>query len=110
VDGGDFAQYLKLNYNRLSADTIRFYMAEMILILEYLHSYGIVHRDIKVNIYFYPKKPENIMMTMDGHIKLIDFGTAKIFDEKIVPKAILESYIMANQVRNKHKRQYEDNL
>lgn len=64
-------------------------MAEMILILEYLHSKGIVHRDVKViNIYIYIQ-PENIMMTLNGHIKLIDFGTAKVFNEKNCPKEIV---------------------
>lgn len=46
-----------------------FYVAEIVSILEYLHGVGITHRDLK---------PENIMLSKDGHIKLIDFGTAEI--------------------------------
>lgn len=38
-------------------------------ILEYLHGIGITHRDLK---------PENIMLSKEGHLKLIDFGTAEI--------------------------------
>lgn len=45
-----------------------FAIAEIINALEYMHKKGIAHRDIK---------PENILLTGGGHIKLIDFGTAK---------------------------------
>ena len=43
-------------------------MTELINALEYIHKRGIVHRDIK---------PENILLTAEGHLKIIDFGTAK---------------------------------
>jgi len=43
-------------------------MAELVLIIEYLHSNGIAHRDLK---------PENLMITSTQHLKIIDFG--KIF-------------------------------
>mmetsp|Transcript_24373 Transcript_24373/g.35771 ORF Transcript_24373/g.35771 Transcript_24373/m.35771 type:complete len:671 (+) Transcript_24373:193-2205(+) len=45
-----------------------FYLAEMILAIEFLHSMGIIHRDLK---------PENILLGADGHICLTDFGLAK---------------------------------
>ncbi|KAJ6230309.1 3-phosphoinositide-dependent protein kinase 1-related [Anaeramoeba flamelloides] len=57
----------------LDYEPTRFLIAQLILVLEYLYSQSIVHRDIK---------PENILFTESGHIKLCDFGTAKIIEEK----------------------------
>ena len=46
----------------------RFYMAEICLALGFLHSLEIMYRDMK---------PENVMIALDGHVKLIDFGLSK---------------------------------
>ncbi|XP_020101596.1 phototropin-1A [Ananas comosus] len=48
----------------LREDAVRFYAAEVIVALEYLHCQGIIYRDLK---------PENIMLQRDGHIVLTDF-------------------------------------
>lgn len=51
----------------------RFIVAEMVSVLEFLHTQlGIVHLDIK---------PENILLTEEGHIRLTDFGGFKKFRE-----------------------------
>uniref|UniRef100_A0A0E0JRN2 non-specific serine/threonine protein kinase n=1 Tax=Oryza punctata TaxID=4537 RepID=A0A0E0JRN2_ORYPU len=57
-----------LQKGRLSEDEARFYAAEIVDILEYLHSLGLIHRDVK---------PENLLLTSDGHIKIADFGSVK---------------------------------
>ena len=49
-------------------DTACFYLAEITLALEHLHSQGIIYRDLK---------PENILLDALGHIKLTDFGLCK---------------------------------
>jgi len=47
-----------------------FYIAEIILALEYLHQRHVLHRDLK---------PENILLQADGHVCVTDFGLAKDF-------------------------------
>jgi len=51
----------------------QFYTASMIMAMSYLHERNIVYRDLK---------PENIMVDEDGYIKVIDFGTAKIIEDR----------------------------
>ncbi|XP_021761186.1 3-phosphoinositide-dependent protein kinase 2-like isoform X2 [Chenopodium quinoa] len=53
---------------RLSEAEARFYAAEVVDALEYIHGLGLIHRDIK---------PENLLLTSDGHIKIADFGSVK---------------------------------
>ncbi|XP_076887355.1 serine/threonine-protein kinase OXI1-like [Bidens hawaiensis] len=63
--GGDLNQLQKKQTERMfSDDVIRFYAAELVLALDYLHQLGIVYRDLK---------PENVMIQENGHIMLIDF-------------------------------------
>ncbi|XP_008944944.1 PREDICTED: ribosomal protein S6 kinase alpha-3, partial [Merops nubicus] len=49
-------------------DDVKFYLAELALALDHLHSLGIIYRDLK---------PENILLDEEGHIKLTDFGLSK---------------------------------
>ena len=65
--GGDFSHILQ-DYGCLEDDVAKFYIAEIILALEYLHGLGIVHRDLK---------PDNILLDAHGHIKLTDFGLSE---------------------------------
>uniref|UniRef100_A0A8C4DWQ2 non-specific serine/threonine protein kinase n=1 Tax=Dicentrarchus labrax TaxID=13489 RepID=A0A8C4DWQ2_DICLA len=49
-------------------EDVKFYLAELALALDHLHSLGIIYRDLK---------PENILLDEEGHIKLTDFGLSK---------------------------------
>ncbi|CAM6094945.1 unnamed protein product [Calypogeia fissa] len=49
---------------RFNEDSARFYAAEIVLALEYLHCLGVVYRDLK---------PENVLIQRDGHVQLTDF-------------------------------------
>jgi RAC serine/threonine-protein kinase len=46
----------------------RFYAAEIVLAISYVHSLGIIYRDLK---------PENVLLDAQGHIRLTDFGLSK---------------------------------
>ncbi len=64
---GDIGDILKKE-KRFSEEVARIYIAEILLAIEYLHSEGIIYRDLK---------PDNIIVDEDGHIKLTDFGLSK---------------------------------
>lgn len=66
--GGDLKSLLTM-YGFFDEISARFYVAEITLALQYLHEHGIVHRDIK---------PDNMLISASGHVKLTDFGLSKI--------------------------------
>lgn len=66
-NGGELYHYLSEG-GRFTEERARFYCAEIILGLDYLHQRGIVYRDLK---------PENLILDSEGHIKITDFGLSK---------------------------------
>jgi len=68
-EGGEFFRVLQRQpRKRLRESSVRFYAAEVLLALEYLHHMGFIYRDLK---------PENILMRLNGHIALTDFDLSK---------------------------------
>lgn len=65
---GELLKYIR-KIGSFDETCTRFYTAEMVCALEYLHDKGIIHRDLK---------PENILLSEDMHIQITDFGTAKV--------------------------------
>ncbi|KAL0040640.1 hypothetical protein WJX79_000325 [Trebouxia sp. C0005] len=70
--GGEFFRHLKAR-GRLPEDSARFYAAEVLLTVEYLHRQNITYRDLK---------PENLLLDGKGFIKMTDFGFAKVVTNK----------------------------
>ncbi|KAJ3196205.1 Ribosomal protein S6 kinase beta-2 [Irineochytrium annulatum] len=68
ASGGELFTHLA-NERMFSEDVAAFYIGELLLALEHLHSIGIIYRDLK---------PENVLLDKDGHVMLTDFGLSKV--------------------------------
>uniref|UniRef100_H2Z684 non-specific serine/threonine protein kinase n=1 Tax=Ciona savignyi TaxID=51511 RepID=H2Z684_CIOSA len=67
VNGGEI--FFHLSRDRVfSEERAKFYGAEIILALDYLHQQEVIYRDLKL---------ENLLLDSDGHIKITDFGLCK---------------------------------
>ncbi|XP_076672178.1 phosphoinositide-dependent kinase 1 isoform X3 [Andrena cerasifolii] len=69
----------------------KFYSAEILHGLEYLHGLGIIHRDLK---------PENILLDEKMHVLITDFGSAKILKD---PEAV---ETRTDDPQQQHQQQY----
>ena len=68
LTGGDLRYHIAYKKTFNESET-KFFIANMILALEYIHSKNILHRDIK---------PENLVLEKSGYLRITDFGVAKI--------------------------------
>lgn len=66
-NGGELFYHLRTK-GRFTEQHAKFYLSQIVLALEFLHSKKIIYRDLK---------PENIVLDKSGYIKLTDFGLAK---------------------------------
>jgi serine/threonine kinase 32 len=62
MNGGDLRFHI--SRKAFTDEAVRFWMAELGCALRYIHSQGIVHRDVK---------PDNILLDSEGHVHLADF-------------------------------------
>ncbi|MEE6493733.1 hypothetical protein FKM82_016931 [Ascaphus truei] len=78
--GGDLLTLLSKFEDRLPEEMARFYLAEMVLAIHSIHQLHYVHRDIK---------PDNVLLDMNGHIRLADFGSClKMNDDGTVQSSV----------------------
>ena len=86
-------------HNRFSADRARFYAAQLVLAIEYLHSIKIIHCDLKA---------ENCVLTRDGNMKLTDFGFATTIHEgeKIIKRNGTPVYMAPEMIKVNHETGY----
>lgn len=67
INGGELFHHLSIE-KRFSDERAKFYAAEIVSGMEYLHSHGVIYRDLK---------PENLLLSHKGHIIMTDFGLSK---------------------------------
>lgn len=72
VSGGDLFRHIRFSA-KLESYSAMLYTAQVVTVLEYLHSLNIVYRDLK---------PENLLIQKDGYLKLTDFGISKIVEDR----------------------------
>lgn len=87
VPGGDFRTLLN-NTGVLHNRHARFYIGEMFLCVDALHTLGYIHRDLK---------PENFLIDGSGHVKLTDFGLAAGF---LAPAKIESMRVKLEEIGN----------
>ena len=67
LNGGDLRYHIS-RYHKFSEEQTRFFIANIIYSLQYIHSNNVIHRDIK---------PENLVLDEKGYVRITDFGIAK---------------------------------
>lgn len=91
IEGGELFSLLR-KFKKFPVPVAKFYAAEVILAIEYLHKHDIIYRDLK---------PENILLDKYGHIKLTDFGFAKYCNDVTFTIVGTPDYIAAEIIQTK---------
>ena len=82
ASGGELLGVLK-KIGSFDEECTRFYGAQILCAIEHMHERGVIHRDLK---------PENVLLDDQMHIKITDFGTAKLLPDPRRPREPSQSY------------------
>ncbi|KAI9310596.1 kinase-like domain-containing protein, partial [Dichotomocladium elegans] len=91
VIGGELFRHLR-RAGKFSVQTAQFYAAEIVMAIEYLHQMDIIYRDLK---------PENILLDAMGHIRITDFGFAKVVEDRTWTLCGTPEYIAPEIIQSK---------
>ncbi|CAL3962397.1 unnamed protein product [Diplocarpon coronariae] len=87
ASGGELLGVLK-KIGSFDVECTRFYGAQILDAIEHMHNRGVIHRDLK---------PENVLLDEEMHIKITDFGTAKLLPDPRKPKDPTKPYDITGQ-------------
>jgi serine/threonine protein kinase len=89
--GGELFTLLRRE-GRFANDVALFFASEIALAFEYLHNMDIAYRDLK---------PENLLIDKQGHVKITDFGFAKVVPEKTYTLCGTPEYLAPEIIQSK---------
>ncbi|MDA1049940.1 MAG: protein kinase [Planctomycetota bacterium] len=84
VEGVDLAQLIRRANPLPIADACEM-TRQALIALQHAHDKGLIHRDVK---------PANLMLTTEGHVKLLDLGLARLWDERRVGERLTSGGVM----------------
>ncbi|CZS97397.1 probable 3-phosphoinositide-dependent protein kinase 1 [Rhynchosporium agropyri] len=85
ASGGELLGVLK-KIGSFDEECTKFYGAQILDAIEHMHNRGVIHRDLK---------PENVLLDDQMHVKITDFGTAKLLPDPRIPKDPTKPYDFA---------------
>ena len=96
IDGENLEEYRVRKGGKINMDDFRKIAPQVLSALEYLHEKGLVHCDVK---------PQNIMITPGGEVKITDYGIARTIKEQLARESVTQmsagtlAYMAPEQIR-----------